>query len=49
MAANLLNHDRNRLADVPHAALDETLRKAAGWPTAPPGSRPLDGPDATAA
>jgi hypothetical protein len=51
MAANLLTRDGCRLTDIPDAALDETLRRAAGWPAPPPGTaRPFEGPgDATAA
>ena len=32
IAANLLNRDGQRLTDIPYAALDKTLRAAAGWP-----------------
>jgi len=50
MAANLLNDDGHRLADLPDDARAEALRTAAGWPAPPPGHRTLDGPgDATAA
>lgn len=43
MAANLLNAAGHRLSDIPDGALDQTLRKAAGWPAPPPGRRPFDG------
>jgi hypothetical protein len=50
MPANLLDHDRHRVTHNPDAALDQTLRRAAGWPGPPLAGRPLGGPGgATAA